>query len=85
MGRNGMNGAKKETSKEKEKGVQIIRLFLSSPGDVSEEREKVKAVADQINRQLGVILNLRIEVLEWKTHVAPQIGPRKNQGAFMRS
>jgi len=54
--------------------MQKIRLFLSSPGDVDKERQKVSAVAAQLNRILGDSLGFHLEVLDWKTHVKPDMG-----------
>jgi hypothetical protein len=54
--------------------VQKIRLFLSSPSDVEPERAKVHAVAEQVNRMLGNSLGIILEVIDWKTHIAPDMG-----------
>ena len=54
--------------------AKIIRLFLSSPGDVEGERKKVSDIVAQINRTVGDLFKVRLEVIEWKTHVAPDMG-----------
>jgi hypothetical protein len=54
--------------------VQKIRLFLSSPGDVEPERAKVHAVAEQVNRMLGNSLGIILDVIDWKTHIVPDMG-----------
>jgi len=54
--------------------ITKIRLFLSSPGDVADERQTVHAVVASINRAWGDRLKFTIEVLDWKTHVAPNMG-----------
>jgi hypothetical protein len=41
---------------------------------VEPEREKVHAVVAQLNRMLGGQLGFVLEVLDWKTHVAPDMG-----------
>ena len=57
-----------------------IRLFLSSPGDVPREREIVHEVADELNRIFSAWrLDLTIDVLDWRTHVAPRLGNRAQQ------
>src|SRR3990172_1272289 len=56
------------------KPVQRIHLFLSSPGDVEPERAKVHAVAEQVNRMLGDSLGIVLEVIDWKTHIVPDMG-----------
>ena len=54
--------------------VRQIRLFLSSPGDVEPERAKVRTVVEQVNRMLGDTLGIVLEVVDWKTHVVPDMG-----------
>jgi hypothetical protein len=54
--------------------IKKLRLFLSSPGDVEPERAKVRAVAEQVNRMLGDSLGIVLEVIDWKTHVVPDMG-----------
>jgi len=54
--------------------VTKIRLFMSSPGDVEPERAKVTAVVNQVNRMLGDSLGVVLEVVDWKTHVVPDMG-----------
>jgi formylglycine-generating enzyme required for sulfatase activity len=56
------------------KPIQNIRLFLSSPGDVKPERAKVHAIAEQVNRMLGNSLGIILEVIDWKTHIVPDMG-----------
>jgi len=56
------------------KDVKKISLFLSSPGDMEREREKVHVVVSQVNRMMGNDYNVVLEVIEWKTHVAPDMG-----------
>ena len=51
-----------------------IRLFLSSPGDVQDERDKVPAIVAEINRILGDRLPFVLEIIDWTTHVAPDMG-----------
>jgi|GEM_PF-768274 len=54
--------------------ITIVRVFISSPGDVEPERAKVTAVAAQVNRMLGDSLGIVLEVVDWKTHVVPDMG-----------
>ncbi|MGA1839902.1 MAG: hypothetical protein ACMUIU_04670 [bacterium] len=65
--------AHKEKRQKREK-ITPVRLFLSSPGDVNAELEKVKEVVENLNRVWGDAFGVRIDVLDWKTHVLPQIG-----------
>ena len=57
---------------------QPVRLFLSSPGDVEPERSKAHAVAEQVNRMLGDSLGIVLEVIDWKTHIVPDMGKGVN-------
>jgi len=59
--------------------AKVLRLFLSSPGDVGEERKKVNEIVASLNRVWGDALHVRIDVLEWKTHVLPQIGTKAQE------
>ena len=59
-----------------EKSYKKLRIFLASPSDVSKERDRVHAVANELNRTGNVAdqLGLTLEVLDWRTHVAPYMG-----------
>ncbi len=51
-----------------------IRLFLSSPGDVAAERDRVRSVVARLNRQWGDVYDIDMEIIDWRTHVAPCAG-----------
>jgi len=53
---------------------EILKLFLASPGDVSQERDRVEEVVKDVNLTYGEEHNLRIEVTRWETHVFPGYG-----------
>jgi formylglycine-generating enzyme required for sulfatase activity len=55
--------------------VKLIRVFVSSPGDVAEEREVLDEVAESINRTEGPSEGFRLELFRWERDVTPQIGP----------
>ena len=50
-----------------------LRVFLSSPGDLSEERTIFKAVIDESNRILSDS-DIRFELVMWETDTYPSIG-----------
>lgn len=54
--------------------AQIIRIFLSSPSDLSEEREALDGVVRELNLTLGNPLGLRLELLRWETNAFPGVG-----------
>jgi hypothetical protein len=55
--------------------VRIIRLLLSSPGDVAEERERVAKAVFRFNQQSVEENGLFIKLVRWED-MAPQIGPK---------
>lgn len=48
--------------------LRLIRVLLSSPGDLSVERSLVKEVCDEINLDNGRRNHFHVEVIDWKTH-----------------
>ncbi|MCY2987357.1 MAG: SUMF1/EgtB/PvdO family nonheme iron enzyme [Planctomycetota bacterium] len=59
--------------------VRIIRVFVSSPGDVQAERDVLDEVVASINRTEGQAHGVRLELFKWKENVTPQIGPKPQQ------
>jgi hypothetical protein len=59
-----------------DKTHQKVRIFVASPSDVAEERERVREVAEELNRTRNIadFLGFTLEVLDWRTHVTPQMG-----------
>ena len=55
--------------------VRLIRVFVSSPSDVAEERAVLEEVVDRINRTQGQEHGVRLEIWKWEDAV-PQIGPK---------
>ncbi|MSR59451.1 MAG: hypothetical protein EXS05_17710, partial [Planctomycetaceae bacterium] len=55
--------------------VRIIRIYVSAPDDVLPERDALEEVVGSINRTDGVERGFRLETLQWKTGITPQIGP----------
>jgi archaellum component FlaC len=52
----------------------VIRLFLASPGDVSDERQKAAEVIEEVNRGIGRLSAIRIELVGWETATFPSFG-----------
>lgn len=63
----------KKTSQKKE--VWIIRLLLSSPGDVADERDRVARAVFRFNQQAVEENGFFIKLVRWED-MAPQIGPK---------
>ena len=53
---------------------KIIKCFIASPGDTSNEREICEKVFSEINRGIGVAYNFEIQSLRWENDVHPGIG-----------
>jgi hypothetical protein len=60
-----------------------VRIFVASPGDVSEERARLACVVESMNRtgNFAEQLGLTLELLRWETHVTPDVG-RTQQVVF---
>jgi len=59
--------------------VRIIRVFVSSPGDVAAERAVMAELVEAINRTDGKTHGIRLELFTWEDDVTPQIGPKPQQ------
>ncbi len=56
--------------------IRKVKVFLSSPGDVSAERNIAKEVCDEINLDLGGMHSFSVELIRWETHARPSIDER---------
>lgn len=52
----------------------VLRVFVSSPSDVTDEVSAVEAAVDELNASLPRELGRRLEVITWRTDVTPGIG-----------
>ncbi|MCE7568153.1 hypothetical protein LZS85_18645 [Aliivibrio fischeri] len=52
----------------------IISVFVASPGDVSDERNALESVVNELNRTWSRTLNLRLELVKWESDVYPNFG-----------
>src|SRR6266404_6414913 len=46
--------------------VTVINIFVASPSDVEEERTVLESVVNEVNRNTGVNLGLRFELIKWE-------------------
>lgn len=60
----------------KQEWVRLVRIFVSSPGDVVGERSVLDEVVSGINRTDGEAQSVRLETFRWEKNVVPRIGPR---------
>jgi hypothetical protein len=51
-----------------------LRIFVASPGDVSEERDSLQGIVNELNRTLGDRTNTTLELVRWETHAWPGFG-----------
>lgn len=51
-----------------------LKIFVASPSDVSEERDIVSVVVQELRRTIGDIRNVNLETIRWETHSWPDIG-----------
>ena len=61
-----------------EKTVRILRLLLSSPGDVADERDATSRAVFRYNQQEVEAAGVFIKLIRWED-MAPQIGPTPQQ------
>jgi ubiquinone/menaquinone biosynthesis C-methylase UbiE len=54
--------------------VELLRIFISSPSDVADERALVAEVLDRVNRTDGQEQGVRFEAFDWKKDVVPKVG-----------
>jgi septum formation protein len=62
-----------------EESQRMIRIFVSSPGDVGAEREVLDEVVKDINEIDGPERKVLLQILKWETHIIPKIGPSPQQ------
>ncbi|MBA4352455.1 MAG: hypothetical protein C0427_14570 [Rhodobacter sp.] len=61
------------------KTVQQVLIFLSSPGELVQERDLVVAVCDEINLDSGAREGFHLQVIRWETHAFPTASERSQQ------
>jgi Domain of unknown function (DUF4062) len=54
--------------------VDVLRIFLASPGELSEERNRLEEVVKELNITLGRQAGVRLELVKWETDAYPDFG-----------
>jgi anti-sigma regulatory factor (Ser/Thr protein kinase) len=54
--------------------VNRLRVFVASPGDTEEERNRLSSVIEEINRGIARDRGLILELVRWETDVRPGMG-----------
>ncbi|WP_181166712.1 DUF4062 domain-containing protein [Mesorhizobium sp. B2-5-4] len=52
----------------------VLSVFVASPGDVNEERNKLEEVIRELNITWSRELGLRLDLVRWETHAYPGMG-----------
>lgn len=55
--------------------MQLVRIFVSSPGDVQAEREILDKAIDDVNRADGERCGVVLRSIRWERDVVPHVGP----------
>jgi hypothetical protein len=72
----GDGNAKSATPKTSTRGrsKRTFRVFVASPGDVWDERSRMPKVVESLNRTLGRLLDVVIELWRWEADAQPAAG-----------
>lgn len=54
--------------------ISLLRVFVSSPGDLTDERRIVEEVIDELNLSLSQLPKVRLELVKWESHTFPSLG-----------
>jgi hypothetical protein len=54
--------------------ARVYRVMIASPSDVAPEHELARKVINEWNELHARTKQIILEYIEWKTHVAPQMG-----------
>ncbi len=53
---------------------QTVRVFVASPKDVQDERSRMPKVIDSINKTLGKLFPVTVELWRWEVNATPAVG-----------
>ncbi|AYA37368.1 DUF4062 domain-containing protein [Hymenobacter oligotrophus] len=56
------------------KQITHVSLFLASPSDLSEERQSVQQVVDELNTLMRTTMSIHLDLLTWETDAYPSAG-----------
>lgn len=51
-----------------------LRIFVACPQELTPEKERVRLVANELNKTIADALGVVLEVVDWTTHVLPAMG-----------
>jgi len=56
------------------KTEQVLQIFLASPGDVGDERDRVDGVVSEWNSLWSDEIGVHLKLIRWETHAFPSAG-----------
>ena len=56
--------------------IQLFRLFVGAPSDVTNEQVIIPRLIEEWNRDHGPSARARVEFMNWRTHSRPEAGDR---------
>jgi hypothetical protein len=62
--------------------ISKFKIFLASPSDLSDERESIKQVIEELNATFGNQNNIVLELQKWETNSAPAISSEHIQNHY---
>jgi len=60
--------------------MRTLRVVLASPSDVQPERDILPSVIEELNRGMGVVLDVDLKLYRWETDAYPGFHPEGPQG-----
>ena len=54
--------------------ITNLRVFVASPSDVKEERDKLDLIIKEVNLTAGIFTNISLELIRWEKDITPDIG-----------
>lgn len=54
--------------------ITLLRILVSSPEDMASHRNIVRSAAEELNQSFLSGMDVRLEVISWDTHGAPDLG-----------
>ena len=53
---------------------RVVVVFVASPSDMAQEREKLEEVIDELNTSWSQHLGITLDLVRWETHGVPGVG-----------
>lgn len=52
----------------------VIRVFVASPSDVDDERQRIRDVINELNGMICSVYSIRLELVTWENSTYPSMG-----------